>query len=137
MNFSLYNRWYSLRRRFSDALVVYWHYRPNHWYLWLSLSLQILLWFFAYRLFVVIGSDLFVAHYNVDFGIDSVGSSRRAFNIPLLALAVLIINFFILTFFSRREHFHFLAHAFGLASLLSQLLAASALTSVYLINFLA
>lgn len=132
-----YSHWYAWRRLLASSFGAYWRYRPNRWYLIISLLLQAGLWLFAYRLFVVVGNDLFVAHYNVDFGIDAIGSSSRAFNIPALAAAVLIVNTLITAVWSRREHFHFLAHAFGLADVLAQALGALALLSLYLINFLA
>ena len=95
------------------------------------------MWFFAYRMFITVGSDLFVAHYNVDFGIDSIGSPAQAFIVPLLALAVIFVNCFSLLLVFRKEHFHFLANAFGIASVLAQVLASLAIMSLYLINFLA
>ena len=137
MAFSFYSRWYAWRRTTNLALVAYWRYRTNRWYLISSLVLQALLWFFAYRLQTVVGADSFVAHYNVDFGIDAIGGSGRAFNVPLLGLAVLLVNNFILISFSRRQHFHFFTHAFGLTTVLVQVLGALALMSLYLINFLA
>ena len=137
MAFSFYSRWYAWRRASNLALTAYWRYQSNRWYLISSLVLQALLWFFAYRLYAVVGADSFVAHYNVDFGIDAIGGSGRAFNIPLLGLAILLANNLILINFSRRSHFHFLTHAFGLTTVLAQVLGVLALMSLYLINFLA
>jgi len=121
----------------SAFFRVFWQYRPNRFYIIASLLIQAVIWFFSYRMFMTIGSDLFVAHYNVDFGIDSIGSPAKAFIVPLLALGVVIVNFFALLSVFRKEHFHFLANAFGLASVLAQVLASLAIMSLYLINFLA
>jgi hypothetical protein len=137
MSFSLYGRWYDFRRNLAGIFSAYWHYRPNRWYFFLSLGGQIFLWFLAYRLFALVGGDLFVSHYNVDFGIDGVGSSRRAFIAPAAAAAVLLLNVVAALSFSKRAHFHFISHAGGLSSLAAQILAALALMSLYLINFLA
>lgn len=137
MAFSLYGRWYSWRQRWAVIFKAYWRYVPNRWYLLVSLIAQISLWFFAYQMFRAVGADLFLAHYNVDFGIDSIGGSQRAFNVPLLATAVFLLNWLIVILVVRREQAHFLAHACGLATLLAQVLAALALMSLYLINFIA
>lgn len=137
MAFSFYSRWYVWRRALGSFLGFYWRYRPNRLYLLSAFIVQIALWFFAYQIFVAVGQDLFVAHYNVDFGIDSIGDGRRVFSAPLLALAVIVLNFLLTAIFARRKHFHFLSHAFGLLTIFTQVLAALVLMSLYLINFLA
>lgn len=137
MAFSIYGRWYTWRQRWAVIFNAYWRYVPNRWYLLVGLIAQILLWFFAYQMFRAVGGDLFLAHYNVDFGIDSIGDSRRAFNVPLLGAAVFLLNWLLVILAVGRAHFHFLAHACGLATLLAQVLAALALMSLYLINFIA
>jgi hypothetical protein len=134
---SLYGRWYNFKSYWGASWKIYWHYRPNRWYLLIGLVLQIILWFLAYRLFIAVGSDLFVSHYNVDFGIDGVGSARRAFLPPILSLAVLVFNFVFTIILGKDQHFHFFAQAAGLSALAAQTLAALALMSLYLINFLA
>jgi len=137
MSLSFYGYWYKLKRAAGNSLFDYWRYRANRWYLAITLVFQVALWYFAYRLFTTIGSDLFVSHYNVDFGIDGVGSARRAFIAPIVALAVLFFNSVIIIFLGKREHVYFLSHASGLAMIVTQILAALALMSLYLINFLA
>lgn len=137
MAFSFYSRWYTWRRALGVFLSSYWRYRPNRRYLVLALIIQVALWFFAYKIFTTVGQDLFVAHYNVDFGIDAIGDGRRVFSAPLLALGVIVLNFLFTAIFARREHFHFLSHAFGLLTVFTQILAALVLMSLYLINFLA
>ncbi|MDD3285842.1 MAG: hypothetical protein PHG95_04420 [Patescibacteria group bacterium] len=134
---SLYGRWYDFKSHLGSSLKLYWRYRPNRWYLLIGLVSQIILWFFAYRLFVAVGSDLFVSHYNVDFGIDGIGSSRRAFLPPILSFAVLGFNSVLTLVLGKGNHFHFFAHAAGLSALVAQIMAALALMSLYLINFLA
>ncbi|MDP3836908.1 MAG: hypothetical protein Q8Q67_02305 [bacterium] len=136
--FQIYGRWYNQRQRLAFAMAAYWRYLPNRWYLFFSLGLQLILWFFAYRMFsITLGDELFVYHYNVDFGIDAIGEPRDVFRIPLIALSVLLVNWVVAVLAARREHFHFLSHAFGLTSILAQVLGGLALMSLYLINFLA
>ncbi|MBN2884310.1 hypothetical protein JXE04_00030 [Patescibacteria group bacterium] len=133
----IYSRWYALKKRLSSILAIYWRYRPNRLYLLIVVIIQILLWVFAYQTYATLGNDLLVAHYNVDFGIDSIASPKQIFNIPLLAVAILLVNFITLSFFTKRLNFHFLANAAGITGIMVQLLAALALMSLYLINFLA
>ena len=101
------------------------------------LLVQALLWFLAYQIFKTLGNDLLVFHYNVDFGIDAIAQPRAIFQIPLFALAAVVLNGVMLSFFIKRSHFHFLANAIGITGVLIQLLGLLALMSLYLINFLA
>lgn len=133
----IYSRWYALKKRLSFILNNYWRYRSNRLYLLIAALIQILIWIFAYQIYVTLGNDLLVAHYNVDFGINAIAKSQQIFNIPLLALAVLVINWMVLSFFTKRVNYNFLANAAGIAGVMAQLLAALALMSLYLINFLA
>lgn len=135
--FQYYRHWLTWRQNLASALAAHWRYRPNRWYLIASLALQLSLWFFAYRIFVTVGDDLFIYHYNVDFGIDAIGSPRYVFRVPFVAFGVFFVNWILMLTAVRREHFHFLAHAFGLTSILSQVVGALSLMSLYLINFLA
>jgi DNA polymerase III psi subunit len=54
-----------------------------------------------------------------------------------LTFILLLLNTVSALSFSKRTHFHFISHAGGLTSLAAQVLAALALMSLYLINFLA
>lgn len=130
---------YEGRNFLLKALSSFWSYRADRIYFLLSLFLQVGLWYFAWRIYKIIGADLFVAHYNVDTGVDSVGNGSRVFLTPTLAAAVLVLNFIVVSFAGlRRSHnFHFLAHASGIASVLVQLFAILVLLSLYLINFIA
>lgn len=137
MAFSFFGFWYNLKKNLSLAFQSYWRYTPNRWYFFSIIILQLLIWFFAYRIFYLIGSELFVSHYNVDFGIDGIGSARRVFEVPIITLIITIFNFIFLMRFGRKNIFHFLVHAVGLASVAIQFLAALSLMSLYLINFIA
>ncbi|MDD2680683.1 MAG: hypothetical protein PHE20_01105 [Patescibacteria group bacterium] len=138
MGYSFINsRWYALRSRLALVFSAYWRYKPNRWYLLVGLLIQALIWFLANNIFKTLGNDLLVFHYNVDFGIDAIAQPRAIFQIPLFALAAMLLNGLMLTLFVKRIHFHFLANASGIASILIQLLAVLALMSLYLINFLA
>ena len=137
MSFSAYNTWYKLQKTLASAFKSYWHYLPNRWYLLVLLILQAGLWYLAYHIFNLVGEELFVSHYNVDFGIDGIGSAQRVFQIPLITLVILFVNIGLVVTVARKRIFHFLAHALTLATLLLNFLAYLTLMSLYLINFLA
>lgn len=137
MSFSAYNTWYKLQKTFTSAFKSYWHYLPNRWYLLLLLILEVSLWYLAHHIFNLVGDELFVSHYNVDFGIDGIGSAERVFQIPVITLIILVINISLAIVIARKKMFHFLTHALTLATLLLHFLAYLALMSLYLINFLA
>lgn len=137
MAFSLFVIRYELKKRISLAVKNFWNYLPNRWYFFILIALHILIWFFAYRIFVLTGSELFVSHYNVNFGIDGVGEANKVFSIPFYTLVISIFNLVFLLSFREKKIFHFLTHATGLAGILLHFLAGLALMSLYLINFLA
>lgn len=137
MSFSAYNTWYKLQKTLASAFKSYWHYLPNRWYLLVLLILQAGLWYFASYIFNLVGAELFVSHYNVDFGIDGIGNAERVFQIPLITLVISFVNIALIVTVARKRIFHFLTHALTLTTLLLHFLAYLALMSLYLINFLA
>lgn len=137
MAFSFFGFWYNLKKKLHLSFQSYWRYSPNRWYFFSIIIMQALIWFFAYRIFYLVGAELFVSHYNVDFGIDGIGPSTRVFEIPSIVLIISIFNFILLLSFGRKNIFHFLVHAVGLTSVAVQFLAALSLMSLYLINFIA
>jgi len=48
--------------------------------------------------------DLFILHYNVDFGINLVGRVERVYIMPLFGLLILIINLFLLLYFYKNSY---------------------------------
>lgn len=137
MAFSFFVFRYELKQKIFLSLKTFWNYIPNRWYFFSLIALQSLMWFFAYRIFTLTGSELFVSHYNVNFGIDAVGEAKRVFSIPFFTLIISIFNLIILLSFRKKDNFHFLTHATGLSSILLNFFAGLALMSLYLINFIA
>lgn len=137
MSFSFFGFRYELKKMMGVSIKTFWNYTPNRWYFFSLLILQLLLWFFAYRIFILTGTELFVSHYNVNFGIDGIGEAKRVFNIPFFVLIISIFNFAFLLSFRSKKVFHFLTHATGLSNILLHFLAGLALMALYLINFIA
>lgn len=137
MSISFYSLWHSLKFRLFSALKFYWQYKPNRLYFLIIFLMQLLLFYFSYQIFKAIGDDLFVSHYNVDFGIDGIGSASKVFRVPIISSIIFIVNTLLIIAVYRRDSFKFLAHAANLSSLLISFLAGLALMSLYLINFIA
>jgi hypothetical protein len=137
MAVSFYNLWYDFKGKIASFLRAYWRYLPNRWYLFFIFIMHIILFLFAYQIFKNIGNDLFVSHYNVDFGIDGIGSAYLVFNVPILSSIISLANIVLIIIVSRSRSFHFLAQAANLSSILISFLAGLALMSLYLINFIA
>ena len=137
MAFPFFGFRYELKQKASLSFKAFWNYIPNRWYFFTFIILEILIWFFSYHIFAMIGSDLFVSHYNVNFGIDGVGEAKRVFNIAFFILIFSLINLFFLLNFRGKNVFNFMAHATGLTIILLHVLAALALMALYLTNFIA
>jgi hypothetical protein len=101
----------------------------------INLLLTVLAFVFAWYLYQNISSDLIVLHYNVLFGIDKVGNPQEIFVLPLLSLAVFILNTLLSISFFRKKHFNFLSHLLPISSLLVSIIAIFSLLSLYLVNF--
>ena len=52
-----------------------------------------------------IKEDSVVLHYNVDFGVNLIGSEKQLYIIPILGFLTVLINFTILSFFYRQNKF--------------------------------
>jgi len=77
--------------------------------------------------------DLFILHYNVDFGINLVGRVERVYIMPLFGLLILIINLFLLLYFYKNNKF--ISHLLLTSVFLVNVFLLMALVSIYLINF--
>lgn len=101
------------------------------------LFINAFLWIFSYFIFNNITQDRLILHYNVDIGIDLIGSRGEIFIIPLLSLVLIFLNkIFLLVFLKKKSSdfkFVFYFTAFYLSS--TQLFLLLSVFFVYLINF--
>jgi len=99
----------------------------------LNLLLNALLWLSTYAINTLVSQELIVLHYNVDFGVNLIGSSHSLYMIPALGLYIVTVNFFLCVFIKTdRRLFAYLLNAAALSAGSFLLLA---LGSLYLINF--
>ena len=61
-------------------------------YLILTLGLIILNWLSAYIINIDVSQNLVILHYNVDLGVNLIGDVSKIYIIPLLGLAIFLIN---------------------------------------------
>lgn len=102
-------------------------------YLIIIIGLILLNWLFVYIININVSQDLVVLHYNVDFGVNLIGSVKQIYIIPLIGLIVFVINFILLAFTGKQDKF-FVYLLLG-AAMLVNLFLLIAITSVYLVNF--
>ncbi len=105
-------------------------------YLSILIVLNLFIWLSAFMISNKIEGDLMILHYNVDFGVDLFGSVSQIFNIPLLGLIVILLNFLVYIIFHQNKNFRFLGHLLMIASLLVNLILLTSLGPIYLINFM-
>lgn len=52
---------------------------------------------------LVYGETAVPLHYNIHFGVDTIGDWKRVFTVPVIGLAVLCLNMFLARYFFSRE----------------------------------
>ena len=90
------------------------------------------MWIAVWRI-VEPASRPIILHYNVYFGVDSIGDWRNVFLMPALAAAIFLVNAVLSRFFYYKERLA--SYLFAGMALLVQLLMAVGLGSIILINF--
>jgi len=95
-------------------------------------------WIFAYYIFYNIlpeTRDLIALHYNVEFGVNLIGSVNNIFILPALGLLIVFINFFLFLSIFKLKNSKFLGHFLLLPALISNIYLFIGLVSIYLSNF--
>lgn len=124
-----------LRKKiFSDFFQVFESFFAKI-YLILILFLNFLSWISVGYINYKAGDNSLILHYNMDFGVDLLGSATKLFIIPLLGLIFFLINSILLIIFLRFSDFKFLAHLLLASTLLISLFLFASLGPIYLVNF--
>jgi hypothetical protein len=132
--------------RIINWILIFWRNLSSAWhiifswtfiriYLIVVFSLNIITWLAAIIIYKTLVQDLAVLHYNVDFGIDLIGTRSQLFVNPALGLIFALFDVVALLSLTKSRDFKFLAHLLLGAAALVNLLLALAMFSVYLINF--
>jgi len=131
----LYANFFSFCQRVGNAVASLWRFFPTKFYLPIFLFLQGLQWWGAYFIFSHLAGDILVLHYNVDFGIDLIGTPARIFGYPSWSLGVGLLNYGIAASFYRHKDFPIFAHLLMAAAINFSLILSLVLFFVYFINF--
>ncbi|MCU0679040.1 MAG: hypothetical protein MUC28_01160 [Planctomycetes bacterium] len=92
-------------------------------------------WLMAFYIDKLISGEQIALHYNVDFGINLMGSVKEIYIIPVLGLIVFLINLILLINISRGRERQFTTQVLMSASLLCNITLLASIGAVYLINF--
>lgn len=129
--------WFETRLDFIKSISLVWSF----WFLkiltFLTLSINIVNWFFANYINSEIGQDKIALHYNVDFGIDFYGDTRQIYTVPMLGTFILIFNFLLILAISKyiKKDIRFVSSILSVSSLVTNIILIGATTSIYIINF--
>ena len=104
-------------------------------YLLLIALLNGSLWLFSWLFYRQIKEDTIILHYNIDFGVDLIGSPEKVFMIAGVGLFVSLFNFSLLFIFAKRPDFKVISHLILIATALLNLFLSLALGPLYIINF--
>ncbi len=137
----LLNYFHSRRQsfvEFSRGILKLFYIRM---YIILISGIILLNWLFVYIINFKVSQDLVVLHYNVDSGVNLIGSVSQIYIIPILGTVIFIINFILLIITYRSNHYsikleRFFAHLLLSSVILVNIFLFSALVILYLINFI-
>lgn len=131
----IYHYLYSIKNNLVDAsrgVLSLFYVRIS---LIIALGTNLFLWLLGYFVRINFDQDQAVLHYNVDFGINFIGSRNFVFMQPIAGLAIIILNTAILIIFNRFKYIRFLASLLIYSAVLANLILFFSLIAVYLINF--
>jgi len=132
---NFYARFYHFCQKVGQAVVLVWRIPTSRWLLIVIAFFQLLAWSQALLIRRSLTGDFLVLHYNVDFGIDLVGSPTKIFIYPLVGLGILLLNFILAVIIGRRSQGQLATNLLLLGAAVFGLFLSLALLSIYLINF--
>jgi hypothetical protein len=100
-----------------------------------ALSLNAINWIGSAFIFHFLTPKLAVIHYNIDFGIDLVGTRGQVFTSASWGVGFLIVDMIILFLLYKQPHFKFIYRLMLGAAVLSNFFLLLATLAVYITNF--
>lgn len=129
----LINYLYLLKEKFSRIVLNLLQFFYIKVYLVAILFLNAINWLAVYFINRRVSQDLVALHYNIDFGVNLIGSVKRIYLIPFLGLIIALLNLILTNSLYRQDRFA--VHLLLAAALLANLFLLTATASLYLINF--
>jgi hypothetical protein len=130
-----YNNLYVFRQQLKDNSLFVLSFLYIRLYLIAITGFNIFLWLLVYSININFTQDLIVLHYNVNFGVDMIGSVGQLYVIPLLYLIIIVLNILIIFSIIKYKYFKFIAHILLLTSLVVGVFLLISLAFIYLVNF--
>ena len=122
-------------KKLGEATAAAWDWTFVRTLLIMGLIFNALNWLGSWFIYRNLAQDSTVLHYNVNFGIDLIGSRAEIFINPLLGLIFFLLDFILILLLYKNKHFKFLAHVLLNTALVVNIVLLLAGLSVYIINF--
>jgi hypothetical protein len=136
MNYSnFYARLYTFLGREGAAFKRIFKFSYTKIYLGVIIFLQISVWLQTLAVWRRLTGDSAILHYNIDFGVDLIGSPQDIFYYPVFGLAVAIINVSLAAFIARRHDPRLVIHFLLLAAVAFAVFLNLAMLAINFINF--
>ena len=132
---NIFNFLFNVRYNYKKNISELFSYLSVKLFLFFILSVNILSWLFARYIDKQINDELIALHYNVDFGINLMGSVKQIYILPWLGLIILIINFVLLININQSRERQFTAQILFITCLLANLTLLISMGAIYLVNF--
>ncbi|MCX6795755.1 MAG: hypothetical protein NT165_03480, partial [Candidatus Falkowbacteria bacterium] len=100
-----------------------------------NLFLTVSLFLGSFEIFRNFKDETLVLHYNIDFGVDWIGTRDLVFWLAGIGVALFLLDFLILLLISKRSDYKFLSFFIFGGLTVCELFLSAALFSVYLVNF--
>lgn len=136
MNYSnFYARFYTLLQSLGAAFKRVFKSKQARLYLTFILVLQGLSWLQTIMIFRRLTGSFTVLHYNIDFGVDLIGSPRDIFYYPVLGLAVALINISLAAALAKRQGIRLIINLLLGSAVAFAVFLSLALLAINFINF--
>jgi len=131
----LYANFFSFCQKTGLAFSALWRFFPARLYFAAIFIWQAALWWVAFFIYRSLTGDILVLHYNVNFGIDLIGSPERIFSYPAFALSIAVAHIIIAASFYKNKDFKTFIHLLLASAFSFGLIIGASLFFVYFINF--
>lgn len=120
--------------QYRVAMSDFFFRKTTYIYLGIALLINGLTWFFVIVTHRSLADSLAILHYNVIFGIDKIGEPISLFQLPIIGLLLIIVNFFVSVLLIRKRE-QTPGHFLLLTAILANLILLVAVYLLYIINF--
>lgn len=124
---------YASANKLSETFLSLFNLAITRRYLSALVFLNLLNWFLAYYVNRNVSQSLVILHYNINLGVNLVGSVREIYAIPWLGLSFILINLLLLVNIYRQNKFF--VHVLLGFTLLINLFLIIGTIAIYLVNF--